>query len=240
MDPNDLDGETVHRAYERWAPIYDTVWGAVFAPARRAAAGAACQVGGRVLEIGIGTGLSLEHYRGAPVELFGIDLSAGMLAKAQERASSGRYPELRQLQVMDAHLLGFEDRFFDCVVAQFVITLVERPEEVLSECARVVRPGGEIILVNHFYSERGLTARIERMAAARLRRLGLRPEFPLARLERWAREDGRGELLERRKVGFGGTLVRFRRGPDVPSAGGRHPVSDKIVGHARGPSSPPA
>jgi phosphatidylethanolamine/phosphatidyl-N-methylethanolamine N-methyltransferase len=83
---------------------------------------------------------------------------------------------------MDAHDLRYDDATFDCVVGQFVITLVADPERVLSECARVVRPGGQIILVNHLYSERGLAAALERLLAERARALGLRPEFPFARL----------------------------------------------------------
>uniref|UniRef100_UPI0013D9AF92 methyltransferase domain-containing protein n=1 Tax=Streptococcus pneumoniae TaxID=1313 RepID=UPI0013D9AF92 len=72
---------------------------------------------------------------------------------------------------------------FDCVVAQFVITLVERPERVLDECARVARPGAEIILVNHLYSERGVAAAIERWFSKHAHTFGLRPEFPFARLQ---------------------------------------------------------
>ena len=214
--PNDLDGRTVERAYRLWAPVYDLACGAVFERARRAAAEAAAAGGGRILEIGIGTGLSMEHYRRPGIELSGIDLSNEMLARARRRLASGRHPHVRQLEVMDAHALDFPDGYFESAVAQFVITLVARPEQVLSECARVVRPGGQIILVSHFYSERGLAARVERAAAAHLRRFGLRPEFPLARLRRWAETDGRAELVECRKVGLFGsyTLVRFRRKGD--------------------------
>jgi ubiquinone/menaquinone biosynthesis C-methylase UbiE len=210
---NDLDGAAVDRAYQLWAPVYDVVCGGIFEQARRAAAETARSVGGRILEIGIGTGLSLDHYKDAGVQLHGIDLCAKMLAKAREKARSGRYPHLKQLEVMDAHKLIYPDSYFDCTVAQFVITLVASPEQVLAECARVVRPGGEIILVNHFYSEQGFAAAIERLMARPARKLGLRPEFPLARLEQWAEEDGRAKLIDTRKVGLLGsyTLVRFRR-----------------------------
>ena len=74
---------------------------------------------------------------------------------------------MKGLAVMDAHDLRYDDASFDCVVGQFVITLVADPERVLSECARVVKPGGQIILVNHLYSERGLAAAIERLLAQR-------------------------------------------------------------------------
>jgi phosphatidylethanolamine/phosphatidyl-N-methylethanolamine N-methyltransferase len=129
------------------------------------------------------------------------------------RAASGRYPYVKGLAVMDAHDLHYPDASFDCVVAQFVITLVENPERVLGECARVVRPGGQIILVNHLYSERGLAAAVERLLAQQARGFGLRPEFPFQRLAAWAQSHGGAELIERRKVKPFGvyTLVRFRR-----------------------------
>src|SRR5689334_16460038 len=99
------------------------------------------------------------------------------------------------------------------VVAQFVITLVENPEQVLSECARVVRSDGQIILVNHLYSERGLGAALERLLAQNVRKFGLRPEFPFQRLVAWAHTHGGAKLVERRKIKPFGvyTLVRFRR-----------------------------
>ena len=208
----DPDRDVMEKAYARWAPVYDRLCGPVFLNGRRAAANAAREVGGRILEIGVGTGLSFDDYDDETA-ITGIDLSEPMIAKARERASSGRYPFVKDLRVMDAHDLTFPDGSFDCVVGQFVITLVENPERVMSECVRVVRPGGQIILVNHLYSERGLAAAVERLLAERARALGLRPEFPFARLAAWARSHGGAELIERRKVPPFGlyTLVRFRR-----------------------------
>ncbi len=120
---------------------------------------------------------------------------------------------MKGLAVMDAHNLRYADASFDCVVGQFVITLVEDPERVLSECARVLKPGGQIVLVNHLYSERGFAAAIERLLAQKARAVGLRPEFPFERLAAWATNHGGAELIERRKVPPFGvyTLVRFRR-----------------------------
>jgi ubiquinone/menaquinone biosynthesis C-methylase UbiE len=136
-----------------------------------------------------------------------------MIARARERTKSGRYPFVKDLLVMDAQALKFPDARFDCVVGQFVITLVADPERVLSECTRVVKPGGQIILVSHLYSERGLAAVFERLLAEKARKLGLRPEFPFQRLADWAENHGGAELIERRKVKPFGvyTLVRFRR-----------------------------
>jgi phosphatidylethanolamine/phosphatidyl-N-methylethanolamine N-methyltransferase len=208
----DPDKQIMEKAYARWAPIYDALCGPIFLNGRRAAAQAAREVGGRILEIGVGTGLSFDDYDDT-TEITGIDLSEPMIARARLRAASGRYPHVKGLAVMDAHNLRYLDASFDCVVGQFVITLVEDPERVLSECARVVRPGGQIILVNHLYSERGFAAAVERMLAQKARALGLRPEFPFQRLADWASQHGGAELIERRKVPPFGvyTLVRFRR-----------------------------
>jgi ubiquinone/menaquinone biosynthesis C-methylase UbiE len=209
---SDLDRNTVEHAYTRWAPIYDAVCGPVMVQGRRAAARAARAVGGRILEVGVGTGLSFEDYDSS-TEITGIDLCEPMLAKARAKIVSGRYPHVKDVQLMDAHAMTFADATFDCVVAQFVITLVADPERVLSECRRVVKPGGKIILVNHLYSERGVAAAIERWAARKTRNLGLRPEFPFARLAAWAETDHGARLIERRKIAPFGvyTLVCFER-----------------------------
>jgi phosphatidylethanolamine/phosphatidyl-N-methylethanolamine N-methyltransferase len=211
-ESKDLDRETMERAYARWAPIYDAVCGPLFEKARKAATAAAKRAGRRILEVGVGTGLSFQDY-GPGFEVYGIDLSEPMIAKAQERMASGAFPHVREVSVMDAHDLAYPDAMFDCVVAQFVITLVERPERVLDECARVVRPGGEIILVNHLYSEKGLAAAIERWFSRHAHTFGLRPEFPFHRLQGWATAHGGAEVIDRSFVGPLGvySLVRFRK-----------------------------
>jgi phosphatidylethanolamine/phosphatidyl-N-methylethanolamine N-methyltransferase len=217
MGTSDLDKSVVEAAYARWAPIYDAVCGPVMVKGRRAAASAARAVGGKILEVGVGTGLSFDDYD-ASTEITGIDLCAPMLERARAKMASGRYPYVKDVLLMDAHAMTFADATFDCVVAQFVITLVANPEQVLSECHRVVKPGGRIILVNHLYSETGVAAAVERWAAKRTRNLGLRPEFPFARLHAWAQANKDANLVERRKVAPFGiyTLVCFERA--VPSA----------------------
>lgn len=206
----DLDKSTVETAYARWAPIYDAVCGPVMVKGRRAAAAAARAVGGKILEVGVGTGLSFDDYD-ANAEITGIDMSEPMLEKARAKMASGRYPFVKDVLQMDAHQMTFPDATFDCVVAQFVVTLVANPEQVLSECRRVVKPGGRIILVNHLYSEVGVAAAVERWAAKRTRSLGLRPEFPFGRLQAWANSNDNARLVERRKVSAFYTLVCFER-----------------------------
>jgi len=204
--------DVMARAYARWAPVYDAVCGPVMEPGRRAAAAAARQIGGRILEVGVGTGLSFGDYD-AGSAVTGIDFSEPMVEQARTKLATGRYPHVVDLRAMDAHDLQFDDGSFDSVVAQFVITLVADPEQVMNECVRVVRPGGEIILVNHFYSEQGVLAALERWSAPYAHGVGLRPEFPFGRLERWAAAHGGVRLVERRRLRPLGvyTLARFRR-----------------------------
>lgn len=216
MTSTDLNSSIVETAYARWAPIYDAVCGPIMVKGRRAAAEAARAIGGKILEVGVGTGLSFDDYD-RTTEITGIDMSAPMLEKARAKMASGKYPFVKAVHQMDAHNMSFEDATFDCVVAQFVITLVANPEQVLSECHRVVKPGGRIILVNHLYSEVGVAAAVERWAAEKTRKLGLRPEFPFARLEAWAQSNDSTSLVERRKVAPFGiyTLVCFERTRDA-------------------------
>src|SRR5215510_4283994 len=137
----DLDHNTIAKAYARWAPVYDLVFGAVFERGRNAAIAAAERIGGRILEVGVGTGISLPDYTRRN-RLVGVDLSEPMLRKAQERVSEEALPNVEGLAVMDAEHLGFPDASFDVVVAQYVITVVPNPEATLDEFARVLKPGG--------------------------------------------------------------------------------------------------
>jgi len=143
----------------------------------------------------------------------GIDLSPDMIGKARARAQSGCAATIACLEVMDAHHLTFPDQSHDAVVAQFVITLVSDAERVLDECRRVTSPGGEIILVNHFYSETGPMAWLERRLAPAAHRLGLRPDFPFGRIVAWANATPDCRIIERRASGpFGWfSIVRIRK-----------------------------
>jgi phosphatidylethanolamine/phosphatidyl-N-methylethanolamine N-methyltransferase len=208
----ELDQTTIAKAYARWAPIYDFVFGAVFAPGRAAAIASAERVGGRIHEVGVGTGIALKDYASSN-HVVGVDYSEPMLRKAHQRLEGDGLEHVDGLAVMDAQRLGFRDAAFDVVVAQFVITAVPDPEATLDEFARVVRPGGEIILVNHLGAEAGLRRIFEQGFAPLARRLGWRPEFGFERIGRWADRHGGVRLLERRPVPPLGqfSLIRFER-----------------------------
>jgi phosphatidylethanolamine/phosphatidyl-N-methylethanolamine N-methyltransferase len=217
---DDFDKQTMAKAYARWAPVYDLVFGAVFERGRMASIEAAERIGGRILDIGVGTGISLPDYSPRN-RIVGVDYSEPMLRKAQERVLGQRLTHVDALAVMDAKHLGFPDAFFDVVVAQYVITALPEPEAALDEFARVLKPGGEIVLVNHIGAETGLRRAFERWFSPVARRLGWRPEFPWARLARWA-ERGDVHLIERRPMPPLGhfSLIRFGRcaAAAVPSA----------------------
>jgi phosphatidylethanolamine/phosphatidyl-N-methylethanolamine N-methyltransferase len=209
---DNLDNSTIAKAYAHWAPVYDLVFGAVFERGRRAAITAAERVGGRILEVGVGTGISLPVY--APENcIVGVDLSEPMLRKAQERITAQPCGNVEGLAVMDAQHLGFPDASFDVVVGQYVITVVPDPEATLDEFFRVVRPGGEIILVNHIGAEAGLRRTFEQWFAPVARRLGWRPEFPWGRLAQWAEAREGVRVVERRPMPPLGhfSLIRFRK-----------------------------
>ncbi len=208
----EIDINTVAKAYARWAPVYDFVFGAVFDAGRKASIAAAQRIGGRILDVGIGTGISLLDY--APAHrIVGVDYSEPMLRKAQERVTELGLTNVEGLWVMDAEKLSFPDASFDVVVAQYVVTTVPNPEATLDEFARVLKPGGEIILVNHLGAETGFRRAFEQGFSPLARRLGWSPEFPFARLTGWAERNG-VRLLERRPMPPLGhfSLIRFGKG----------------------------
>ena len=145
LPARDLETGAVAKAYDRWAPVYDLVFGRVFARGRSAAAAAATRAGGTVLEVGVGTGLSLPAYDRA-TRIVGIDISEPMLAKARARVRRLGLGNVDGLMLMDAERLDFADASFDVVVSQYVVTAVADPEAALDEFARVLKPGGAIIL----------------------------------------------------------------------------------------------
>jgi phosphatidylethanolamine/phosphatidyl-N-methylethanolamine N-methyltransferase len=206
----ELDKDTIEKAYARWAPVYDLVFGAVFEHGRHAAIAAAERVGGRILEVGVGTGISLPYYS-AGVRLYGVDLSEPMLRKAQQRVNELGLKNVEALAVMDAEHLDFPDASFDAVVAQYVITTVPHPETTLDEFARVLKPGGEIILVSRVGAEAGMRRALERWFAPAARKLGWRTEFAFERYAQWAKSTDGVQLVERRAMPPLGhfSLIRF-------------------------------
>ena len=176
-----VDIKAIEHAYSRYARVYDLVFGAVFQPGRKAIVELMdCRPGERVLEVGVGTGLSLSLYpRDALVT--GIDISRDMLLQAQEKKFRLQLDNVVQLSVMDAEAMEFDDSSFDKVVAMYVASVVPDPGRLVDEMRRVCKPNGRIVFVNHFHSRNPVLAAFESLLAPMSKQLGFRPDFSLER-----------------------------------------------------------
>jgi phosphatidylethanolamine/phosphatidyl-N-methylethanolamine N-methyltransferase len=209
----DLDRAAVEQAYDRWAPIYDLVFGGVFSKGRKAAIQATNKIGGRILEVGVGTGISLPQYA-SHLRIFGTDISEAMLRKAKRRVDDLGLKNVEGLAVMDAENLEFSDNSFDVVMAQYVVTAVPNPEAALDEFARVLRPGGELIILTRVSADAGMRRFIEHRLQPVVRPLGFRTaEFAWSRYAQWLAGARGMELVESRLVPPLGhfSLLRIRK-----------------------------
>jgi phosphatidylethanolamine/phosphatidyl-N-methylethanolamine N-methyltransferase len=172
-----LSDAAVVAAYARWAPVYDPIFGVITGRAIRATMAEVNALSpGRILEVGVGTGIALPHYK-KEHRVTGIDLSPDMLARAEKRVKEQSLANVEALAEMDAGKLAFGDGSFDGAVAMFVMTVVPDVPAVLSEMIRVVRPGGRIVIVNHFSAKAGPRAAVERWLSRYATSLGWHPEF---------------------------------------------------------------
>ena len=181
-----MDIKAVQTSYARWAPIYDKTFGAVTNAGRRRAVGYINDRVGKVLEVGVGTGLSLPHYK-PDLHVTGIDFSEEMLGKAREKVAEGRLDQVKELRQMDARALDFPDNHFDMIAAMHVLSVVPEPERVMAEIARVCKPGGKVVITNHFVRTQGVMAFVERVSAPFANTLGWHSDFAL---ETVLQEDG--------------------------------------------------
>jgi len=174
-----MDLQAVKNAYRRHAPYYDAVFGVLLGPGRRQTVALANKAAKRrVLEVGVGTGLSLPQYR-RDLRVVGIDISRDMLEIARRRVAAERLSHVEALHEMDAENLAFEDGSFDTVCAMYVASVVPNPERLMRELQRVCKPGGTVLIVNHFAEPKGIRALFTRRLAALSDRLGWRPDFLL-------------------------------------------------------------
>jgi phosphatidylethanolamine/phosphatidyl-N-methylethanolamine N-methyltransferase len=204
-----MDEASVRDAYRRWAPVYDYTFGQVAEAGRKQAVKVINEREGSVLEVGVGTGLSLPCY-GSHLTITGIDLSPEMLDKARGRVARHKLDNVAGLYEMDAGALTFPDASFDTVVAMYVMTVVPEPERVMRELERVCRTGGEVLLVNHFSQDDGARGFFERKLAPFADYIGWRPVFELDRVM----VCDRLRLVERRSLKPFGlfTMLRFVKG----------------------------
>ena len=201
-DVRPLDQQASDAAYDRWAPIYDLVFNLPFQPGRRAAAAAAAAAAGAtgaILVVGVGTGLELPLLP-ASASVTGVDVSRSMLDVARKRAARLRLKQVAALVEMDAQALSFADAAFDVALAPYVMSVVPDPAKALDEMWRVARPGGELVLINHFASEGGVLARVESRLEGAAAWLGWRPRFPFSAVGDWLASRPEARLLERRAL----------------------------------------
>jgi len=198
--------EAVKTAYRRYARIYDMVFGAVLQPGRRAVLDALqLRSGDRVLEVGVGTGISLPLYP-RDVRITGIDVSREMLERARGRVARAGLRNVDALLEMDAEEMSFPDASFDKVVAMYVVSVVPNPAKLLDELHRVCKPDGEVFIVNHFQSDNPVVGTLERALGMFSSQIGFDPEVDLRKLVPAA---SNGDV---RRVNFFWKMVRLRNG----------------------------
>ncbi|MFO1417790.1 MAG: class I SAM-dependent methyltransferase [Methylotetracoccus sp.] len=169
--------ESILKSYERYAPVYDQTFGWLLSfRGRSMAAGVTNRHPGRVLEVGVGTGISLNYYR-REHQVHGIDISPHMLEKARRRVSKKRLGHVTRLEIMDARDIRYPDESFDAVVAAYVMSVVPEPARVIQEMERVCKPGGDVVIVNHFAAGKGFRRNFETLLAPLSNKLGWRPDM---------------------------------------------------------------
>jgi phosphatidylethanolamine/phosphatidyl-N-methylethanolamine N-methyltransferase len=184
----DLDGQK--KVYRIWARFYDKIYVGLLARAQREAVDAAVACGRDILEIGVGTGLTLPYFP-ADRRVVGVDLSEDMLRVAGQKVAERKLTAVTGLSVMDACRLGLPDEAFNAVTAQFVITLVPDPEQALDEMDRVLRPGGEIVISSRLVDSGGASAALWSALAPLAKAVGWSTDFKVSRLTDWAERTGR-------------------------------------------------
>ena len=174
-----VTSETVKKAYRRYARYYDLVFGAIFHPGRNTAIEHLhCKSGDRILEVGVGTGLSLSLYP-KDIKVVGIDLSVDMLKRAEKKVHDEQISQVEGLHAMDAQRMTFEDNSFDKVVAMYVASVVPDVAQLVNEIRRVCKPGGEIVFLNHFQNKHPLVRQAETFIQPLAKYIGFNPDFPL-------------------------------------------------------------
>jgi len=174
-----MDLQDTIRTYRLFSGSYDIVFGPVFHPGRKDAVRIANdRPSQRILEVGVGTGLSLPYFR-SDARVTGIDVSAEMLAKARRRVERRKLKQVDALLEMDAENMSFADNSFDAVLALYVASVVPNPTQFAAEMRRVCRPGGTIVVVNHFTSENPAMRFIEKRLAPLAGKIGFHADFPL-------------------------------------------------------------
>ena len=224
-----MDLKKVERVYTSYAGIYDRIFGKVFHEGRESAIrNLRLEPNERVLEVGVGTGLALPMYP-RHCRIVGIDLSEGMLSRARERALAQGMAHV-ELHRMDAGAMDFSDDSFDTVVAAYVVTAVPDYRSVVNEMVRVCRPGGRIIMLNHFSNGNKLIAAVERVISPLTKHLGWRTDLSLSTvLEGTTLQVSRKQAVN--PMRFWHLVECVNAKPIIPMNGNGHHINGNGNGH---------
>jgi len=220
-----MDLSSVRSAYRRYAGAYDVVFGPVLNPGRAAAIPLVNnRPRQRILEVGVGTGLSLKYYR-KDAQVVGIDVSPEMLKIARRRVAAQGLTQVESLHEMDAENLQFPDESFDLVLALYVASVVPHPRRLVEEMRRVCRPGGELVVVNHFSASTMAMRAVERGLAPLSALLGFRTSFPL---DAFLNDTGFTpyDVRPTNLLGYW-TMLRARNGGPIPAAAVETAAADR-------------
>jgi phosphatidylethanolamine/phosphatidyl-N-methylethanolamine N-methyltransferase len=200
--------EAIKSAYRRYARVYDALFGPIFHPGRKLIVESlSLKPGDKVLEVGVGTGLSLPLYP-AYVKVTGIDVSREMLSRARQRVSRFGLTQVDGILEMDGEDMQFADNSFDKVVAMYVVSVVPDPRRLVEEMRRVCKPGGDIFIVNHFRSQHPIIGVSEALLSPLSRLAGFRTDMALYRFLKEAQLD----VVETRNTNLFGywKVLRYR------------------------------
>jgi phosphatidylethanolamine/phosphatidyl-N-methylethanolamine N-methyltransferase len=173
-----VENDFVERVYEKLSKVYDVIFGPTLHPGRvTALERMGIQPDDRILEVGVGTGINTSMYP-RNCHVTGVDLSSSMLEKARERVAREGLRNVRLLE-MDAQNLTFADDSFDIVYAPYLVSVVPDPVRVALEMRRVCKPGGKIIILNHFRSANPVLSRLERAISPFTVHIGFKSDLDL-------------------------------------------------------------
>ena len=208
MVRNRMTTQDVIRAYNRWASFYDKSFASLISHCHRKMMKEINQCSGRVLDIGVGTGIQLPYY-GRHLEVIGIDLSPTMLEQARQKVLKHKLAHVKDLIEGDAAQTNFPDGHFRVISAAFVMSVVPDPQAVLKEIDRILQPQGDIFILNHFCKEKGFRRFIEKMVAPLCSSLGWHSDMPIEEII----DNCQHSLISRHEFkpfGFF-TMLRFRK-----------------------------
>jgi phosphatidylethanolamine/phosphatidyl-N-methylethanolamine N-methyltransferase len=173
-----VENDFVERVYEKLSTVYDLIFGPTLHPGRLSSIERmGIEAGDRILEVGVGTGINTSLYP-RNCHVTGVDLSSSMLEKARERVAREGLRNVRLLE-MDAQNLTFADGSFDIVYAPYLVSVVPDPVQVAREMRRVCKPGGKIIILNHFRSANPILSRLERAISPFTVHIGFKSDLDL-------------------------------------------------------------